>query len=33
MQRIEVENVIEIRECDDKDAVTHQKVVIPVRHY
>jgi hypothetical protein len=32
MQRIEVENVIEIRECDDKDAVTHQKV-IPVRHY
>jgi hypothetical protein len=26
--RIEVEKVIEIRKCNDKDVVTHQKVVI-----
>jgi hypothetical protein len=30
IQRVEVEKVVLIRECDDKDVVTHQKVVILV---
>jgi hypothetical protein len=30
IQRVEVEKVIEIRECDDKDVVTHHKVTILV---
>jgi hypothetical protein len=33
-QHVEVENVIEIRECDDKDVVTHQKVaILELNHY
>jgi hypothetical protein len=34
IQCVEVENVIEIRECDDKDVIIHQKVVIlELNHY
>jgi hypothetical protein len=28
IQCVEVEKVVEIGECDDKDVVTHQKVTI-----
>jgi hypothetical protein len=30
IQHITVENVVEIEECDNKDAITHQKVMILV---
>jgi hypothetical protein len=33
IQRVEVEKVVEIGECDEKDAVIHQKVAILVRHH
>jgi hypothetical protein len=34
IQHVEGEKVIQIRECDDKDAVTQQKVVIlELNHY